>query len=1168
MRLNKIKLAGFKSFVDPTTFELKSNLTAVVGPNGCGKSNIVDAVRWVTGESSAKQLRGESLTDVIFNGSATRKPVGKASIELVFDNTDSTLGGEYAAYSEISIRRELARDGQSVYFLNGTRCRRRDIVDVFLGTGLGPRSYAIIEQGMITRLIESKPEELRVNLEEVAGISKYKERRRETENRIRHTRDNLDRLTDVRDEITKQLAHLKRQARAAERFTELKQEERLVKAQLEALHWRELNDSLQGAENAIKDQETELEAKIAEHRNLETQLEKLREQQHESNEVFNEVQARFYRSGADIARLEQSIEHQNERRQQLENDLNQLQSAWEEARQNLNDDQAQVTELTTEQEQLAPQCIELKEQLSEVQLRLTQAEQTAHEINREWEDFNQQAQQTEQQFRVEQTRLQQLTDRQASLQKRADRIEQELGQLDFEGLPDDISELEATCAGIQQRMQAVQTQLASINEQISSSRDHIQQLQNQLDETRESLHGLRARQSSLQALQQAAMGDQDEQFQSWLKQHGFADKPRLISDVEVENGWERAVETVLGAHLQAYCVSDVHSIREALQDLNQGSIELVLGETAVTAEPSNKGVLLASKITSRWPVGNILAGVYVADSLTDALALRDNLAPHESVVTRDGIWVGANWLRVCKATSQKDGIIEREKALNQLAEQIPELKNQVEQKQEALHQARANVKESEEQRDALQQEFRQISTNYSEMRAQLSAKQTTLQQLQQRSLVANEEWQEVKEQLENINQQQQQAEQAHAELEQQTIEQREQREILAAKREQADLQLGETREQASQLKQQTDEIDVRFESTQTQSHYLQQAIERNQKQLTSFQEREEQLTGAIAQIEEPLQQVKQELEAALGKRVAVENELTEAKTQLGTVEHEQRVTDRKRQDASQSIDVNRQALEQMRMQWQANQVRRETHREQVEKAEFTLDALLEELNVEDNVATWEESVETLERKINRLGPINLAAIDEHTQLDERKTYLDAQDADLCEALAMLENAIHKIDKETRARLQETYDKVNEGFSTLFPKVFGGGQAYLELVGEDLLSSGVQVRAQPPGKRNTTIHLLSGGEKALTAIALVFAMFQLSPAPFCILDEVDAPLDDVNVGRYCNLVKDMSSSVQFIFISHNKVAIEMAEQLVGITMQEPGASRLVSVDIEEAIKMAE
>ena len=1163
MRLKSIKLAGFKSFVDPTTTNFPENLTAVVGPNGCGKSNIIDAVRWVMGESSAKHLRGESMADVIFNGSNARKPVAQASIELIFDNSDATVTGEYGKFNEISVKRQVTRDGQSNYFLNGTKCRRKDIADIFLGTGLGPRSYAIIEQGMISRLIEAKPEELRVYIEEAAGISKYKARRRETENRIRRTRENLERLTDIRDELERQLERLSRQASAAEKYKQYKEEERLKGAQLKALRWKGLDSQVKQLDFVIGELDVSMEAKVAEQRHVDAEVERLREKHHEVQEHFNQVQQHFYALGAEVARLEQSIQHQRERKQQLYEELDQIKASWQESDEHLRVDSEKVAELDAILAEREPELELISEQQEASAEALALAEEAMQNWQQEWEEFNGKSGESRRQAEVEQSRIQHLEKSQDRLKERIERLRKEQESLDSGPLAQEMRQLEEQVEQYRGQSEENELRSESLQEDINRMRRENGDRGRQLDEAREKLQTLKGRRTSLEALQKAAMGD-DGAVSDWLNRHELDAEPRLADQVQVDEGWEKALEAVLGDSIQAVAISGFDQVSDWLGDLSHG--RLALFSPASVKGSGSKGKLLRDHVQGQVPEG-LLAGVYVADDLNGALALRGQLDAHESVVTRDGICLGPDWLKVAKEEDQEAGILERRRELEQLEGEIETLQATVDDLKEQLESTREQIGELEEEREEVQRQASRINRELGEINAQVSARQVRLEQITMRRERLGRELEETNEQHAQEQEQMKEARAVLAEALDAMEADSGQREALLSRRDELRLRLDEARQKARHDRDQSHHLAMEVQGARTQADSLRQNLSRLESQVQALAERKALLEEQTNEGDEPGTELQMQLEEKLEVRLEAEHKLTEARRELEAVDHEMRNLEGKRGQFERQAQEIRSTMDQKRMQWQDLTTRRQTVAEQLGEHNFDLDTVLENLPEDANEQEWAREMDMIGQRISRLGQINLAAIDEYQQQSERKNYLDSQNGDLEDALNTLENAIRKIDRETRARFKEYFDRINRGLQELFPKVFGGGHAYLELTGDDLLDTGVTIMARPPGKRNSTIHLLSGGEKALTALSLVFSIFQLNPAPFCLLDEVDAPLDDANVGRFCNLVSEMSAKVQFIYITHNKIAMEMAATLMGVTMHEPGVSRLVSVDVEEAAEMA-
>ncbi len=1162
MRLKCIRLAGFKSFVDPTTASFPSNMTAVVGPNGCGKSNIIDAVRWVLGESSAKNLRGESMTDVIFNGSNTRKPVSQASIELVFDNSDGTLQGEYGSYAEISIRRRVTREAQSTYYLNGVKCRRRDITDIFLGTGLGPRSYAIIEQGMISRLVEARPDDLRIFIEEAAGISKYKERRRETENRIRRTQENLERLLDLREELGRQIERLQRQANAAEKYQEYKAEQHTLNAELTALRWQQLNGQAGVHEAQIAELETALEACIAEQRQADAKIELLRDGHHELSDTFNRVQGRFYAIGADIARHEQSIQHAQQRLRQLHDDLKEAERARVEMESHLASDRELLSSLDEE-------LLILTEQHAEAQLNeecsaaaFVQAEEAMHDWQERWNSITEQSAQPRSEAGVQRTRIDQLEHNNQRLVTRQQRLQEEQHSLDADPMAETVDELQDRVDEAQAQLEELSAtqqlqaeQLQDTQEQLTEKNQQQQQVQGQLQR----LHG---RISALEALQQAALNP-DQGVQEWLENQQLQQQPRLLEGLKVAAGWELAVETVLAADLQAVQIESWADLE--LSSLSSGHLRLVSHGAAVIPV---KDSLLSKVLSASLDVSPWLASVYAVESLDEALQLRPQLNSGESVVSKDGYWLAAHFLTVQRGDQQSSGVLARAQELDELllsVAQLDEQKQTLDEQLQELHSARHLVQEQSEQ---LRRDEQGAHRVLSELKSQLSGKIARIEQLQLRRTALAAELADVSEQQQIEVEQIAEARLLLQDALDNMANAEQQQQQLQAEQGQLRSQFEQLRQQAQQDKNTQHQLALRISTLTTQKRSTEQALQRLEQQFAQANQRREQLSLNLEEGESPIDELRAQLDEFLQARLATDDELRAARAALEDADTQMREADKQRSQAEQRAQTVREQLEQQRLTLQTLTVQKDTLNQQLQALQMNVHQLLEQLPAEAEINQWEQQLTAVATRIERLGAINLAAIEEYRQQSERKTYLDAQNDDLVEALDTLENVIRKIDRETRNRFKETFDLINSGLQELFPKVFGGGHASLEMTGDDLLSTGVAIMARPPGKKNSTIHLLSGGEKALTALALVFAIFQLNPAPFCMLDEVDAPLDDANVVRYARLVKEMSEKVQFIYITHNKIAMEMADQLLGVTMHEPGCSRLVAVNVEEAAALAE
>jgi len=1169
MRLSKIKLSGFKSFVDPTTLSFPSNLMGVVGPNGCGKSNIIDAIRWVLGESSAKTLRGDSMADVIFNGSSGRKPVGQASIELVFDNSDGTITGTYAGYSEVAMRRVVTRDGTSQYFLNNARCRRKDITNLLLGTGVGSHGYSIIEQGMISRLVEAKPEELRSFLEEAAGISKYKERRRETEHRIRHTRDNMERLQDIRDELEKQLSHLQRQARAAERYKVLKNEERRTEAELLLLRLKSLDSELNTHKRQLAAKELELEAAVTRQGEVDTRIEKLRLQMTESGDEFNTVQGVYYKVGADIARLEQSMQHRNSDIQRQRAELEQTEGQLQKVAGHISDDQVELEKLQQLLGRLNPELDEAQDRLESSERELREAEREAEAGRDQAESIAAAIATAERLIEVEQARIEHQQDRIERID--AERAEKtaELQAIDTAELDREIDRLTASEEDQRGELESAVRKFDLVSTEIRRLRQQDSDLAAELDGLRERLQRDKGRLSSLEALQEAALGRVTEAASRWLREEQRDQAPRLATRLQVEAGWERAVEAVLGGYLNAIETESLDALDAHLEVLSDSGLAVLEAAGGPGMSPaSGLGIeLLASKVHAPVSAPPLLAGVYAAPTIAMALQQRSRLGTGEAIVTPEGVVITRHALRTHNSDDPQLGVIARGEEIEQLQVSVVQLVSASDDAAQRLTDIRTRLEELETQRVDTQADVQQLQLAHAEAKAQLKAHKVRRDELHQRmsalegdSVALEDERYSI---LQSIGESTERLERANAER----AARAEAHARLQAERGGHAERLQAAREQADSDRERVKEIAIMVESRRSSQQSASAALERVQAQRRYLAERRQELVGRIEALEQPLAEERASLERQLDERLQVEESLSAARSAVERCEQAVREAESARTAAQQEVNAARDEVGSARMGVREIEVREETVREQFLATGFDGETLVAELPDEANTAEWSERLEGIGRKIQRLGAINLAAIDEFEEKTERKEYLDKQYEDLSEALSTLEAAIRKIDGETRTRFRETFSRANEGLGELFPRLFGGGQAYLELDSDDLLSAGVTVMARPPGKRISTIHLMSGGEKALTAVALVFAIFKLNPAPFCLLDEVDAPLDDANVGRFSDIVREMSDKVQFVLITHNKTTMEAMNQLAGVTMHEPGVSRLVAVDIDEAVQLA-
>ncbi|MFM2482880.1 AAA family ATPase [Celerinatantimonas sp. YJH-8] len=1135
MRLKSIRLAGFKSFVEPTKIPFPQQLTGVVGPNGCGKSNVIDAVRWVLGESSARNLRGDAMTDVIFNGSTRRAPASKASVELEFDNQSGRLTGEFGAYTEVSVRREVTRDGQNLYFLNGTKCRKKDITDLFLGTGLGPRSYAIIEQGMISRLIESKPQELRVFIDEAAGVSKYKERRRETENRIRHTEENLLRLSDIESELTERVQKLRIQAQAALKFRQLRDQQRHMERQQSLLQLRQLDQALDQKGQAQQTDHQQLALAEARLTELEDHQLLVTEQQHELTEQLDQLRQQEAETAAELARHEQQLLHysQNEKQrqsqqQQLKERLTQWQNECEQRQQHQPQQQQQLEQLDLQIEMTEQQLQELSEQMEEVDLQRQQADEKWRFSQQQFQQVQRQLITYTEQHRSAGLRSQQAVQRIQELQQQQPEAMDPKtvadAELQLEQLAEVIAQLDEQLSAGEQRRLASQQALADIEQQLQQAKQHAFELSTQY-------------QSQQQLLKS-------------LTEHQYPSQQPLKSQLVIQTGWEIAAEKVLGPWLFAE-TADTAALEASLA---------VFGDFIQQCDDPTQFAYYIQGAPAF-----LIQHIKIATSRAEAEQMRATLKQNESVITQAGEWLGPSWQHTF-SESQRPSVLAVQARLEQLEIQLPQqeqIQADLEDQQQFLQQ----------QRDMHEQQMKQLQLQSRDQQQRMS-------QLQQQLALAKQQQQHYQHQLHQL---QQQLQQAQAQLESAQNEES----LLAEQVEQQQLQAEQKQEQLLEYESYAQQCQQASKQRSGQLHQL-------ENQLHQWQLKRQQLASELAQLSAWLSDRQQQM-AEIHVQLAA---LSEAEYSVDHLEQLQLQIDRfrqlqlQRQQQRESLEAQRsqfqQQLAQLGTELKVGQKEKEAVQQQQQQHLLARQELLTrrgllaeklaqmgvtlsgtELEEIDLTVDYVAELEKIERQLKRLGAVNLAAESEYEEQQGRLSELSAQMVDLREALEMLNSAISQIDRQTRSKFRETFDKVNQDLQHLFPQVFGGGTAWLELTEEhDLLETGVTIMARPPGKKNSTISLLSGGEKALTALSLVFAIFRLNPAPFCMLDEVDAPLDEVNVGRFADLIARMSETVQFIFISHNRVTMEKADQLAGVTMQEPGVSRLVAVNIAQAIALAE
>ena len=1170
MRLTHIKLAGFKSFVDPTHIPVPGQLVGVVGPNGCGKSNVIDAIRWVLGESSAKQLRGENMQDVIFNGSGDRKPVGRASVELIFDNSLGKAAGAWSAYAEISVKRVLERDGESSYFLNNLHVRRRDVADIFLGTGLGGRGYAIIEQGMISRIIEAKPEDLRSFLEEAAGVSKYRERRRETELRLDDTRENLLRVDDIRQELGNQLEHLESQAEKAGKYRGFEASLKRTQQLLWTLRKRDAQVQRAKISRDVEAMGIELEAETARLRDAEKRVEELRTRHYGASDAVHAAQGTLYEVNAEIARVEQQVQFLRDSRNRAEQQLNSLHSQEAEQRDRQQSLEAARGDNARALAQATEQLAALEEALREAHAALPVADdghRAAQALLAQAQDVLTQA---EQQLRLEDTRkghtdklLQQLAARRTRLEEERDALEvpnlSELVRLESE-----INELGHQLAGRRDAFEQCEAALPMSEQSLQTAAETAERAQQRV-------HQLDARLTALQSLQDQVT--RSSELEPWLDRHDLRRNAHLWQGIRIREGWDEALEAVLRERLNSIGLTDLGQAHVWLSEPPPGKLSFHrVTADAVVDEPALPGLeRLTDYVTCAdtrlaGVLADWLARVYVLPNPARGLEIAGKLPAGAMLVSSHGHVFTSTSVSFHAADSEVHGILSRQREIEALFAE----RTASDARLGELNQIASSQKIEFEERRAEAERLRREVSDLQENQHQLKLDHVRLSQLAERLKARGEQ---IVREL--------------AEIDAESVRESAQKEEAARQMQglragMADMHAGvedaRTLHAAAESALQASRTAAQQSERQQQEALYQQKIINNK--IIDIESSLQALSQALSRLHGDAEVLMQEisrtdetgLQEQLQQQLALRGErelaLKQAREELEGAEQTLRTTEQERLVSEQKLAPARERINELRLKEQEARLAEESYASQLAEAQANEVELLPLLEEGVRASKLQGEISRLNEEMAALGAVNLAALDELSTARERKTYLDSQAQDLTEAVETLETAIRKIDRETRERLQETFDAVNRHFGEMFPALFGGGEAKLLMTGEEILDAGVQVIARPPGKRNASIHLLSGGEKALTALSLVFSMFQLNPAPFCLLDEVDAPLDDSNTERFCALVKKMSVKTQFMFITHNKITMEMANQLIGVTMQEQGVSRVVAVDVDEALRMRE
>ncbi len=1166
MRLKKILIAGFKSFVDLTDIRLPEHLVGVVGPNGCGKSNVIDAVRWVMGETSARLLRGDSMSDVIFNGSTSRKPISKASVELVLDNSDGRSPGKFASFSEISVKRILTRDGTSDYLINNIKSRRKDVMDLFRGTGLGPRSYSVIEQGMVSRIVEAKPEEIRAFIEDAAGISKYKEKRRETENRIEHTRTNLERVDDVRQEISRQLHRLKRQSAQARRFKNLKSEEREVAGQYNVLQLIQLENQLLSETRSSESKRNLLESEMAELRKVEAEVTKLQEHQAESREMYESLQEEYYPLSAEIAEAEQKLEFLEQNKTTNTSEIQQIETGQIERSKQLEQMNQKRKEIQESQSALQPSLEKKASQLDRIQAEYDQADQDLREWAAKVHEFNEKQYAPRQEAQIHQSRIEYLENRitelsneQCSIETSIEETTNQLSDGNLAILRKKLSDHENTCQECESGLHQSEAELNRIIKDIEAGRDELSQYTNQN-------HELNSRVQSLEEIQAAFFVKDDKAIQGWMDSMEIENCKKLFEILSIEDGWEHAADRVLGDLLSAMYVDTVTG--EFVKQRPDANLSLILNAPANKhPAPPQPDDLIERVDQGKELLRGLLDGVRTAMSIEDALARREELKGREIFVTRDGTLVGVNWVSFSKSDQQKTGMLVRREELSQLRTRIRQIDEQINMAQLKIAELQEHRQYQDEDVHAHRTKLAELRSGSSELHGQIGREETAWQESLNRIQVLEDRKQQLAEKIAVSGEELQQARQSLKDSLSNVEDMRNQQQAMLGKNRSLDEIASNKLSELNRAREEFHEARLKSQQLTSALSTTDERLERLNKDHEYALDRLDELAFAEATRKTRTEQLQKALEKLLERKAISGKNLAESKNHISGIDRKLSTAQGQQKQINIRVENCREALTQQDMRKQEVRVLHDQHVQAMQENDFSIDQIRSSLAEDASIEEWKDRLDKISAKVEKIGPVNLVAIQEFEELSERETYLNSQHADLTEALSTLESVIRKIDQESRARFKETFDKVNMGFNRFFPELFGGGKAELLLVADDLLTAGITVMARPPGKRNSHIHLLSGGEKALTAVALLFALFELNPAPFCMLDEVDAPLDDANVSRYCETLQKLSDNSQLIVITHNKITMEAMDRLLGVTMEESGVSRIVSVDVGRAVEMA-
>lgn len=1168
MKLRQIKLSGFKSFVEPVSISVTSRLSGIVGPNGSGKSNVIDAVRWVAGESSAKNLRGNVLDDVIFNGSANRKPAGRASVELIFDNSAGRAPGAWSKYAEISVRRAMTRDGLSEYFINGTRVIRRDVTQMFLGTGFGARSYSIIEQGMISRIIEAKPEELGAYVEEASGISQFRQKRQETLSKLRSTQENLNRLDDVRIELQQHLRKLKLQSTQAKRYRKLREKDRELRIQLLLREYLDHRKQTEEKEIELRKLEVLKEQRIAAVRAVEAELEKARKNQLELRDSLSKVEIKRNQTDADIKSVERRIAEHEEAKIQDERRIKAIDEDVANLRRSESEQKASYAEasnqLASQDGELASAADELEKRrmsFSDSESELAAAAQHVADLNRSLADAERKSDSIELRRSAASREIERNAATEQELRMRLDGQDDIKDSDEAKELNRRIDETSETAGGLEKRLQRCETDLAA-------SREKRERLLDALEELRQGAQEENVRLLELRRRYETTSAEHDQAVEDWMAANQLRSSKRVSSSVEVDGGWERALDRVLGRKLSAMRVSGTEGLlSDSQQTLSQ---EMYFVDSTPVPESRDSALTPLANFV-KYPdsvMHDWLHGVYVADTLAEVQDLRRNLRPGECIVSRNGAMAGINWFSPALDEAEPAGVLELSKRIEKASALVADNDSLQLEKREEIDRLRDAISQLEEQAAELRAELSGNNSELESLRAKLNEERV-------RKAASIRELDDAARRLEQVRSDAQQLHAAVERHEKELVENDEIRRRVQEEHSRKSEECGRLQEAVIQRRGELDRLVERRHQVELGAERSRSEKVSAEKAIGDLMRRAEELKVARGEIEErlsaddPVPALKQELDSLLKSSHELGHRLADSGSMFDQAETQYKSIDEKRLREQLSVEDANSAIGDMNM--ELNGLAMQCDAAQDSLSAFEIDVSDEEsFSVLDDEFDSElalEKLEKLERRIQNIGPINLTAIDEFETELERKEYLDSQHEDLTEAIATLESSIEKIDRETRQRYVETFDSVNGYFQEFFPKLFGGGKAYLELFGDYPENAGISVYARPKGKRINHVQSLSGGEKALTAVALLLSFFQLNPSPVCFLDEIDAPLDDENVHRLCENLRELSDRTQLLMVTHNKITMETVDTLIGVAMPEPNVSQLLSVSLEQAQEYA-